>query len=320
MGNETARGATGNQGLHTPSICVVGSANLDIVVPVEHHPVAGETVLGGDHLEGPGGKGANQAVAASRLGYDVGFVGRIGEDTAAAKLRHSLLEAGVDCSYLLATANVPSGIALISVARNGDNAIVVSPGANARLTPTDVTDAASAVSGASVVLLQLEIATSCVAAAVKVATGTVVLNPAPAARLEVELLDNVDVLVPNQTELGLLSGLAAPQSVDEAKAAAQRLPSSTVVVTLGANGALIVEGTKTHHVAAPKVTPVDTTAAGDAFCGALAGAISGGASLGEAVAFAVRVGTVTTLRAGAQPSLPTRDEVDALLAAYEEKS
>ncbi len=297
-------------------ICVVGSANLDIVVPVDHHPVAGETVLGGDHMQVPGGKGANQAVAAARLGHEVSFVGRVGEDAPGSTLRHSLLESGVDCEFLFATQGVPSGIALISVARNGDNSIVVSPGANARLTTADVTEAADVIGSGSVVLLQLEVPMTVVTAAARVASGTVILNPAPAATLSHEVLDQVDVLVPNQTELGLLAGVAEPESVEEATAAAQRLPVATVVITLGAKGALIVDRNTVAHVPAPRVAPIDTTAAGDAFCGALAGALGQGHSLGDATKIAVDVGTATTLRAGAQPSLPTTAEVPQLLAIH----
>ena len=299
-------------------ICVVGSANLDIVTPVPHHPVAGETVLGGDHAQVPGGKGANQAVAAARLGHEVAFVGRVGDDGPADVLRASLSDAGVELSMLATTPGVPSGIATISVDPDGDNSIVVSPGANSRISPADIEAAAGVLQGAAVVLLQLEVPLDAVAAAASRANSIVVLNPAPAppdGTLPDDLLTNVDVLVPNQTELALLAGGAEPTNADEAQSLAASLPVDRIVVTLGAEGALVIDGEEITAVPAPQVVPVDTTAAGDAFCGALGGALADGASLAEAAAWAVRVGSAATLRAGAQPSLPTRNEVDDLLQA-----
>lgn len=285
----------------------MGSANLDIVVPVPRHPVAGETVLGGDHALVPGGKGANQAVAASRLGATVRFVGAVGSDDAAGPLVGSLTDAGVDCADLLVLEDAPSGIALISVGEDGDNSIVVSPGANARLTPEHV-EAARTALAADVTLLQLETPMETVARAAALATGMVILNPAPAAALSVELLADVDILVPNETELDLL-GVG---STTEEKARSLGVP--TVVVTLGAQGALIVTPDAAVAIPAAVVTPVDTTAAGDSFCGALATGLASGDDLEAAVRFAVRVGAATTLRPGAQPSLPTRTEVDQLLS------
>lgn len=295
---------------------MVGSSNLDLVVEVETIPVPGETVIGGDLRRIPGGKGANQAVAAARLGRRAAMIGRVGDDSDGVFLRSALDAAGVDTSALLTTRATPSGVALIAVAANGDNAIVVSPGANARLEPADIAAAATILSAAEVVLLQLEVPIDAVSAAVAHATGTVILNPAPAplSGLPTQLLAEVDVLVPNQTELATLTGHHGPLDVDVAVTLARSLPVAAVVVTLGAGGALLVSDRETAHVSAPLVTPVDTTAAGDSFCGALADALVGGAGLGEATAWAVRVGAATTLRAGAQPSLPTRSEVATLLA------
>ena len=204
---------------------------------------------------------------------------------------------------------------------DGDNAIVVSPGANARVSATDMERAVDVIAAARVVLVQLEVPVEAVAAAVRVAQGTVVLNPAPApaAALPGPLLDAIDVLVPNQTELASLArhaGLSTSTAVDAdlAVALARELPVAAVVVTLGAAGAMVVTPTDATHVPAPEVTPVDTTAAGDAFCGALADALADGADLVSAARWAVRVGAAATLRAGAQPSLPTRPEVDKLLS------
>ena len=299
---------------------VVGSANLDLVVDVESVPVAGQTVMGGDLRLIPGGKGANQAVAAARLGRRVAMVGRVGADDAGSILRTALDSAGVETALLLDTANTPSGTALIAVGADGDNAIVVSPGANGRVTAADMEGAADVLGAADVVLLQLEVPVEAVTAAAACARGTVVLNPAPApsAPLPAELLDRVDVIVPNQTELATLArhaGIGAIGAVDAttADALARGLPAAAVIVTLGAGGAMVVTPEQSVHVPAPAVVPVDTTAAGDAFCGALADAMVGGADLVEAARWAVRVGAAATLRPGAQPSLPTRTEVDALL-------
>jgi len=304
----------------------VGSANLDYAVKVPTIPVPGQTVLGGDLKLIPGGKGANQAVAAARLGRRTAIIGRVGDDQAGVTLRDSLESAGVDTRGLKTTPGVPSGAALIAIG-GGDNAIVVSPGANARLCAADIEDGLSAglLSRAAVVLLQLEVPLEAVTAAARRARGTVVLNPAPApaAPLPSELLDRVDVLVPNQTELASLaagvagtSGLAGGVDADSAVELARSLPAASVVVTLGAGGALAVTSAEAIHVPAPSVKAVDTTAAGDAFCGALADALAGGADLVDATRWAVRVGAATTLRLGAQPSLPTPAEVEALLNAF----
>ena len=299
-----------------PEVVVVGSANLDLVVEVEAVPVAGQTVLGGDLARIPGGKGANQAVAAARLGRRVAMVGRVGDDEAGAMLREALAAAGVDVACLRTAPGAPSGVALIAVAADGDNAIVVSPGANGRVARGDVISAGSVLARAKVTLLQLEIPIDAVADAASASAGTVVLNPAPATPLPDGLLDRVDVLVPNQTELAALAGHDGPVDAEAAAALARRLPTAAVVVTLGAEGALVVADGDATLVAAPPVTPTDTTAAGDAFCGALADALVGGADLVEAARWAVRVGAAATLRPGAQPSLPTRPEVDRLLADH----
>lgn len=303
-----------------PEVAVVGSANLDLVVEVAAIPVPGETVLGGDLRRIPGGKGANQAVAAARLGRRVAILGRVGDDASGTMLRQALTSAGVDTTNLHTTGGTPSGTALIAVGEDGDNAIVVSPGANSRLSAADVAEAAETLGTSAVVLLQLEVPIEAVAAAIRSASGTVVLNPAPAPTepLPGDVLDGVDVLVPNQTELAVLAGHAGLSAIGDvdagtAVALARGLPVASVVVTLGAAGAMVVTGAEAVHVPAPRVTPVDTTAAGDAFCGALADALADGTDLVSAAEWAVRVGAAATLRPGAQPSLPTRAEVDQLL-------
>ena len=299
----------------TPEIVVVGSANLDLVVDVARTPLAGETVLGGDLRRIPGGKGANQAVAAARLGRSVALIGRVGDDEGGEILRAALDVEGVDTTHLTTTADVPNGVALIAVAADGDNAIVVSPGANGRVSAADLGAATDLIRDASCVLLQLEIPIAAVAAALELAEGTVILNPAPAPPdgLPGDLLRRIDVLVPNQTELATLARYEGAVDIEIASGLARSLPTESVVVTLGAEGALVV-GDDVVHVPAPVVTPVDTTAAGDSFCGALADAIVDRRSLVEATEWAVRVGAATALRSGAQPSLPTTAEVDGLLS------
>jgi len=294
---------------------VVGSANLDLVTDVARVPLVGETVLGGDLRRIPGGKGANQAVAAARLGRSVSMIGRVGSDEAGRILLHALEADGVDTTHVSITDGVPSGVALISVQADGDNAIIVSPGANARLKQTDIDLAGDTLAAASVTLLQLEIPINVALAAAQRAGGRVILNPAPAPPDGVpnELLSLVDVLVPNQTELAELAGVGGEVDAVRAVSLARGLPCSAVVVTLGADGALVIDDQTIEHVPAPKVVPVDTTAAGDSFCAALADALVDGRNLVEAATWAVRVGAATTLRAGAQTSLPTRPEVQALV-------
>jgi ribokinase len=295
-----------------PAVVVVGSLNLDLVVRVARLPGPGETVSGGDVFRNPGGKGANQAVAAARLGRGVAMVGRVGDDPAGRELLASLEADGVDTAHVRAVDGVPSGAAFITVREDGENQIVVSPGANARLAPEDVAAAGAVLRAAAVTLVQLEVPLEVVAAAVRAAGGTVVLNPAPVRPLPAELLGEVDVLVPNRVELAQLAGAPVPGAVEEAAGLAARLPARAAVVTLGADGALVVEVARASHVPAVRVRPVVTTAAGDAFCGGLADALAGGAALEDAARWAVRVAAAACTRPGAQASLPSPDEARRL--------
>jgi len=298
-----------------PNVVVLGSANLDIVVPVPHHPATGETVLGGHHDRIPGGKGANQAVAAARLGARVAMVGRVGSDDAGGTLRAALQEAGVDCRHLAVDGQAASGLALIGVDRSGDNTIIVSPGANHRVGPDDVAAAAPLLASAAVTLVQLEVPAMAVEAAAAASGGKVVLNPAPASLLSAALLERVDVLVPNRIELAQLAGSAEADGLAAVEEMARGLPVPTVVVTLGADGALLVSGGDAVVLPVPSVEVVDTTGAGDAFCGAIAEALARGVAIDEATARAVHAGSLATTRRGAQPSLPTRAQVNASLAS-----
>jgi ribokinase len=297
---------------HRPvEVAVVGSANIDLVVPVAVLPRPGQTVLGGDHLRASGGKGANQAVAAARLGRRAAMIGRVGDDDFGRQVLHSLTAAGVDTSMTTVTGGIPTGLALITVDRTGENTIAVSPGANARLTGEDVAAAAPVLAVARVLLVQLEVAIDTVAAAVATAAGTVILNPAPAASLPETVLEHVDVLVPNRSELAVLTGHREPQSLEDAARMTRSLPAGlAVVVTLGMDGALVVEDGQVEHVPAIPVAAVDATGAGDAFCGALADGLARELDLVAATRWAVRVAGLATTRWGAQPSMPSRDEVE----------
>jgi ribokinase len=282
-------------------IALVGSINLDIVVGVDRHPAPGETVLGDDRQELPGGKGANQAVAAARLGAEVAFVGRVGDDDAGRRLRDGLAAEGVDVTHVRVDADAPTGVALIAVDRAGENKIVVSSGANARVSAADVEAAREVLANAAVTLVQHEVPEDTVAAAIAAAGGTVVLNPAPAR----PIVAPVDVLVPNRGELETLAGRAG----DPVELARGLEVARAVVVTLGSEGAVVVEGAHVERIPAPEVDAVDTTGAGDAFCGALAQALDSGADLVEAARWAVRAAATSVTKPGAQGGLPRRADV-----------
>lgn len=297
-------------------IAVVGSLNLDLVTPVPKHPVPGETVLGGDIAQHPGGKGANQAAAAARLGGRVAFVGRVGDDDAAEVMLAAARRESVDATYIRRTPEVPTGRALIAVDPAGENSIIVSPGANSRLTAADCEAAAELLRRAEVTVLQQEVPDEANHAAARLAGGLVLHNPAPAVVGAVPP-PRVDLLVPNRTELAALTGTAVPETIDEVVAAARKLTGAgAVVVTLGGDGVLLLEGASHLHIPAFAVRPVDTTAAGDSYCGALAVALAEGRTLEQAARWACAAAAISTTRAGAQPSLARRDEVDAFLAKH----
>ncbi len=296
------------------TVAVVGSINQDLVVRVPRHPVPGETILGIDHFTVSGGKGANQAVAAARLGCDVTMIGRVGDDDAGRSMVAGLRAEGIDTRHVSVDADAGSGLAVITLDDAGENAIVVSPGANGRLPVNAITAAAPVLAAARVALFQLEVPLPAVVAAIAEVGGVVILNPAPAQPLPTSMLARVGILVPNRTELGVLAGTDEPETLDAVEDALAALEfAGRVVVTLGADGAVIAEGGVLTHVPAPTIDPVDTTAAGDAFCGGLADAISRDAPLVEAVRWAVHAGALAATKIGAQPSLPTRDAVLSLM-------
>jgi ribokinase len=296
-------------------VVVVGSLNLDVVVRAARIPQAGETILGGELTYVPGGKGANQAVAVARLGARVAMVGKVGGDAFAATLLDSLDAAGVDRQFVTQSESASSGVALIVVDTQGENSIVVASGANAELTPADVDAAEAAFAGADVLLLQLETPLETVTRAAELGRRhglTVILNPAPAVPLPPALTALVDILVPNESEASLLSGLAPN---DSAAAAEQLLAWGVgdVIVTLGRRGALWVSRRGSHRFGAHPVTALDTSAAGDAFVGALAVALAEGRTRQEAIRWGNAGGALAATGFGAQPSLPSRPALLALL-------
>lgn len=300
-------------------VLVVGSLNMDLVVFCSRRPGPGETVSGFKFVTVPGGKGANQAVAAGRLGAHVAMLGRVGDDDFGARLVTSLADAGVDTGKVLPTPGISTGIAVITVDPAGENSIVVVPGANGRLTPDDVAAASELFTGAGAVLLQLEVPLETVTAAARLAKSkgaTVVLDPAPApeSRLPDELLTSVDILTPNQHEAGLLAGRPI-SDLATARLVATDLLSlgpGVVVVKLGERGALIATGSRVEYVPGIRVPAVDTTGAGDAFAGGLAVGLAEGLDVSGAVALANRTAALSVTKPGAQTSMPSRLEVERL--------
>lgn len=280
---------------------MVGSANIDRAVVVDHFPRPGETVIGGPVAVGQGGKGANQAVAAARLGQSVAFVGRVGDDADGRAIRADLQREGVQVSFLTAGPG-PSGTAFICVGPGGENSIVVSPGANTLLTRADVTAAADPLARAKVLLTQLEVPLEAAQAALELASGTRVLNPAPARQLSEATLSAVDVLIPNASELGTLTGVPCPSAHHEIADLARKLGVDKVVVTLGPDGALVVQDGHYEHLPALPVRAVDTTGAGDVFCGTVADGLARGLPLIDAAKKAVVAAGKATLVKGARGS------------------
>ncbi|KUO13772.1 ribokinase [Streptomyces sp. DSM 15324] len=299
--------------MHGYDLLVVGSANADLVIGVDRRPAAGETVLGSDLAVHPGGKGANQAVAAARLGARTALLARVGDDAHGRLLGDSLRAADVDTAGIL-TGGAPTGVALITVDPSGDNSIVVSPGANSRLTPADVRAAGDLFRSARVVSAQLEIPLETVVEVVRnLAPGhRFVLNPSPPRPLPAEVLAACDPLIVNEHEARVLLGdLVGPEPEDRARELLALGPRS-VVVTLGARGALVADADGTARIPAVRVAAVDTTGAGDAFTAALAWRLGLAEPLAVAAAYAARVGAAAVTKEGAQVSFPTAEEVDAL--------
>jgi ribokinase len=304
---------------HPKKIVVIGSSNTDMVVRTPAIPRPGETVLGGEFFMAPGGKGANQAVAAARAGGEVYFIARIGDDVFGRQSLDGFVRDGIRVDYLVKDKAAPSGVALIIVGPDGENSIAVASGANARLAVEDVARARPVIASADVVLTQLESPPDAVRQAIEAAAAAavpVILNPAPARELGDDILSRTSYLTPNETEAEILTGITLIKKSDLAKAADLLLAKGVkaVLITLGAKGVFVATTAKKEIVPAFKIIPVDTTAAGDAFNGALAVALAEGRPLLEAARFANAAAALAATRMGAQPSLPLRAEIEKLLA------
>ncbi len=301
--------------MSVPHIVVVGSSNTDMVVKTKNIPAVGETVTGGDFVMAAGGKGANQAVAAARLGAAVTFVAKVGEDMFGDRAIEGYRAEGINADYILRDPENATGVALILVDEHGENLISVASGANHALTIEEVEQAAEQIQAADILMLQLETPLDVISRAAELAADagvSVILDPAPApdSPLPSSLLGHVTYITPNETEAQRLTGVAVDDE-SSARQAAQKLlerGARSVVVTLGAKGSLVV-GDETLFVPAQRVEALDSTAAGDAFNGGLAVALAQGETLSEAVRQASLVGAVSVTRMGAQPSLPTREQI-----------
>jgi ribokinase len=298
-----------------PRILILGSSNTDMIIKLARIPRPGETLLGGKFTTAAGGKGANQAVAAARAGGQVTFVARVGKDMFGNQAIAGFKADRIDTRHVLRDPKAPSGVALIFVAESGENSIAVAGGANAGLTPADVRAAESAFSGAKALVMQLETPLATITAAAKLAKKNgvpVILNPAPAAKLPSALLKLVSILTPNETEAELLTGVKVTNEATARQAAGVLLTQGVknVIITLGAKGAYLCNAHAAALIPTSKVKAVDTTAAGDTFNGALAVALAEGHDLSAAIRFANAAATFSVTRLGAQPSVPTRVEIE----------
>lgn len=296
-------------------ITVVGSLNMDLVINAKKIPRPGETVMGKSFKQIPGGKGGNQADAAAKLGALVCMIGCVGDDAMGALLKSSLKADGVNVDSVLVKAEAATGVAAIIVEDSGDNAITVAPGANYALTVEDIEGQRAVIEKSAILLLQLETTMETVKASLKIAksAGTItILNPAPAAELDAEILSYIDILTPNETELEFLTGQKT-ETLAHIESAGKFLLKQGVkelVVTLGKNGCMHITKDGAKHYMAYKVKAVDTTAAGDSFTAALAVSLSAGQTMEDAIKFAGKVGAMTVTKEGAQTSLPLQKEVE----------
>jgi ribokinase len=295
-------------------IVVIGSSNTDMVIKAARLPVPGETIIGDTFMMNQGGKGANQAVAAARLGGEVTFISKIGNDLFGKQSIELYHAEGIHTNHIFSDPDHPSGVALISVDAHGENCILVASGANGTLSPADIEKARQEIETAYLVLMQLEIPIQTVEYAAEIAYRKgikVILNPAPAQALSNRLLKCLHIITPNTTEAEILSGVKVT-GWDSAKEALDVISAKgvgIVVLTLGSLGALVKEGNLYHRIETAQVDAVDTTAAGDTFCGALSVGLSEGMSIAEAVKFSCKAAAITVTRMGAQASIPYRREV-----------
>ncbi|WNC08447.1 ribokinase [Pseudomonas coleopterorum] len=302
------------------NVLIIGSLNMDLVAQAERLPRAGETLLGQSFATVPGGKGANQAVAAARLGGQVAMIGCVGADAYGHALRQALADEGIDCQGVRVAEDVATGIAMIVVDASSQNAIVIVAGGNGQLESTDIERFDSLLQAADVVVCQLEIPYPVVAFVLQrahEAGKTVILNPAPVTGpLPSQWLGWIDYLIPNETEVQAMTGLAV-NSVAEAEQAASLLREAgagKIIVTLGERGVLFADGVQSRHSPGRKVQAVDTTAAGDTFVGGFAAALARGLDESQAIAFGQAAAALSVTRAGAQPSIPTLAQVEQVLS------
>jgi ribokinase len=296
-------------------IVVVGSVNMDLMLQCPHLPVAGETVLGHGFQQAPGGKGANQAVASARLGAGVSLIGCVGDDAFGEAARNALKADGVHTDFLQTVPHSPTGVAMVTSDANGENCIALAPGANQHLLPNQLENAEHLIANAGMVLCQLEIPLATVRQAMRLAQShntPFVLNPAPAQTLSPQDLAGVDTLILNTVEAAMLAGIAVTtrEQAEQAAGLLKAAGVSTVIVTLGGDGALVVDATGSKHYPAPKVKAVDTTGAGDTFVGAYATARVMGHPLSEAIDFAQRAAAYSVTHRGAQASMPHRSALE----------
>jgi ribokinase len=295
-------------------ILVIGSSNTDMVIKTEKLPAPGETILGGIFLMNPGGKGANQAVAAARLGGKVTFITKRGNDLFGNQAVGLLMREGIDTRYVVKDVEFPSGVALITVDSAGENSIVVAPGSNGNLLPEDISPAIFETDKFEILLLQLEIPISTVEYSAVTASEhdiKVILNPAPARELSDNLLKHTWLITPNETEAEALTGVTITDipSAERAAVLLQERGIKNVIITMGETGAFVKSDNYSGLIPGIKVDPVDTTAAGDVFNGALAVGISEGKELSDAVVFANKAASISVTRMGAQASAPYRNEI-----------
>ena len=304
--------------MQRPKITVVGSSNTDLVAKVPKLPAPGETVMGSEFIIAPGGKGANQAVAIARIGGDVTFVAKLGMDDYGEQTLKNFKKDGINTNFVFREPDVSSGVALIFVDRAGENMLVPVPGANGRLLPDDIDKARSAIENADILVVQLEVPLEAVERAVAIAHKSgvpVVLNPAPGRKLDTSLIEKVSYLTPNETEAEILTDIKVTDDTTAQEAGKKLLDigSKTVIITMGKRGAMLITQDGSELVPAFVVESVDATAAGDAFNGGLAYAIASGKDIREAIKFGNAVGALTVTKMGAQPSMPTRDELNKFL-------
>ncbi|MFC2125228.1 ribokinase [Bacteroidota bacterium] len=295
-------------------IVVVGSSNTDMIIKVPHLPKPGETILGGEFTKAAGGKGANQAVAASRAGGDVTFIAKVGDDIFGESAVNGFIDDNINVDFVLKDPEAPSGVAQIFVSEDGENCIAVASGANARLSVEDIRNARHSIKSADILLTQLETPIETISEAVKIARNEgkiVILNPAPAQPLPDELLASLTVITPNETEAELLTGVKVidEESASAASAVLKKKGVETIIITLGSKGAFVDHDGEQYMVTGFKVEAVDTTAAGDTFNGALAVALAQKKSFRDAVIFANAAAALSVTKLGAQPSVPALNDI-----------